>query len=54
MGPLKPEGTYLFRVPYYDFLIWVLKKVGYFGVKVTIDFCPWDAGFGGILYYNYN
>ena len=28
-----PYGTYLFRAPYYDVLIKVLKKVGYVGLR---------------------
>ena len=30
---LDPKRTYLFRVPYYDFFIYVLKKVGYLGLR---------------------
>ena len=26
-----PHGTYLFRAPYYEFLMKVLKRVGYVG-----------------------
>ena len=27
------EKTYLFRVPYYGFYIWFLRKVGLFGYR---------------------
>ena len=31
----KPQTTYQYRAPYYDFLIEVFKKVGYLGLRIS-------------------
>ena len=31
-----PQITYLFRVPYYDFFMHVLKKAGFLGKRYTL------------------
>ena len=42
---LGPEEPTVFRVPYYDFLIYVLKKVGSVGFRVSgLEGASWVEG----------
>ena len=42
---LGPEEPPVFRVPYYDFLIYVLKKVGSVGFRVSgLEGASWVEG----------